>query len=402
MTQARLIWRARRSKRTAMTGLATASLGVALVLTGCGSSGSTASNTTTASTAGASSSTAAAPAPSTTAAATGGSTTTAAGGTTTTMGNTSQGTAQVVTQSGPTCTNPHPGGSLKGMLVGFSQSEALSNPFRAVETQSVEDEAKAMGAKIAYTNANADPAKQLSDIQDLLAQGVKALIIAPEDATGLQSALAQAQQKGVPVFFIDRITAGTVCSQYVTFAGSDFTQQGVRACTQLVQAMKGQANLLEIDGSPGNLVATQRKQGCQQVLDQNPGMKIVEEQTGNFTLSGGEQVTATALQAHPNINAIYAHNDEEALGAITAIDNAGKQPGTDIKIVSIDGTKAVIGDIVSGQVVADVETNPRFGPLIFGAMQDWFAGKPVHERLVTQDELYTASNAAQLINVQGY
>jgi galactofuranose transport system substrate-binding protein len=300
---------------------------------------------------------------------------------------------KVQSNSSETCTNPKPGGmKLSDMVVGFSQSENEQNPFRATETASVRAAAKAAGVKrLLYTNANANQAKQVADIESMINQGAQALIIAPNDSTGLQPAFAQARAKGIPVVTIDRLTAGTFCDDYITFLGSDFYKQGERAAKALADATGGKAVIAEIQGGYGNTVESQRTDGFAAGLKAYPDMKIVAAQTGNWSTTEAQKVMEQMLLAHPDINALYTHADTMTLGAITALRQAGKLK--DVKIVSIDGTKDIVTDISQGVVAADVETNPRFGPLAFKSLEDWLEGKPVPQKQIMDDALFDKSNA---------
>ncbi len=301
--------------------------------------------------------------------------------------------------SSATCTNPSPShAKLSDMVVGFSQSENEQNPFRAGETNSVRDAAKTMGVKrLLYTNANDNQAKQVADIESMIAQGAQAIIVAPINATGLQPALAQAASKNIPVVTIDRQTAGTACRDFITFMGSDFQVQGVRAAKALADATGGKAEIAEIQGAYGNSVETQRTDGFASELKKHPGMHLVAAQTGNWSATDAQRVMEQLLLAHPNINALYAQADVMALGAIQAIKQAGKTPGKDVTIVSIDGTKAAVQDVADGTMAAVVETNPRFGPQAFQALEQWFDGKPVPQVIIMDDALYTKANAAQAL-----
>jgi len=311
------------------------------------------------------------------------------------------GGAQVIGQtSSETCTNPHPSNAVfSGMIVGFSQSENEQNPFRAAETKSVQDAAKQAGVKrLLYTNANDSQAKQVADIESMISQGAEAIIVAPLNATGLQPALVQAAGKNVPVVTIDRATAGTPCRDFIAFLGSDFYTQGVRAADALADATGGKAQILEIQGAYGNSVETQRTDGFAEELKKHPGLKLLAAQSGNWSATDAQRVTEQLLLAHPNASALYSHADVMTLGAMRAMQQNGKQPGRDVKIVSIDGTKALVQAIAAGQAQADVETNPRFGPQAFGALRAWFDGKPVAQKIIMKDALYTRENAAQAVS----
>ena len=280
-------------------------------------------------------------------------------------------------------------------VVGFSQSEPDTAAFRGAETTSIKDEAQKVGVKkLIVTNANAQLPKQISDIQHMLNQGVQALIVAPVNSDGLDPALKAAKSKGVPVLTIDRKVTNTPCSDYIAFLGSNFKEQGKRAADALAKATNSSAKVAILLGSSGNNVTDDRTSGFKnQVKAMYPNLKIVAEQTGNFARDEGQKVTEQLLQANPGITAIYAENDEMGLGAMTAIQAAGKQPGSEVKIVSIDGTRNAVQAIANGKYNAVIESNPRFGPLAFQTLQSFYAGQSIPENVIITDKQYDSSNA---------
>jgi ABC-type sugar transport system substrate-binding protein len=325
-------------------------------------------------------------------------------------GATSTGTAaqQVVatSASGPGCTYQTYGGGVPKLnltdpstIVGFSQSESTSNPFRSTETDSITNQAKSSGVKLIQRNANADVNAQNSQIEDMIAQGAKVLIVAPENSDGLGPALAEAKAKKIPVLTIDRTVTGTACGDYIAFIGSNFYGQAQIAADDLATATNSQAKVAILSGTPGNNVSSDRTSGFTDELKAKyPTMTIVASQTGKFDQTDGQSVMAQMLQANPGINAVYAENDEMALGAIQAIIAAGKTPGKDIKIVSIDGTQQAVQDVVSGSIYADVETNPRFGPLAFQSLQAFYGGSGVSSKVIIKDSHFTQANAQQALS----
>jgi ABC-type sugar transport system substrate-binding protein len=302
--------------------------------------------------------------------------------------------------SGSTCTIEQYGVDavdLEGAIVGFSQSEPDAASWRAAETASLRAEAEARGvADLIVTNANNELSKQISDIQEMLAQGVDALIVAPVNSDGLDPALTAAREAGVPVLTIDRKVTNEHCVDYVAYLGSDFVEQGRRAADALAAATDGTANVAVLLGSSGNNVTDGRRDGFRdQVEAEYPDITIVAEQTANASRTEGQAVTEQLLQAHPEIDAVYAYNDEEGLGAMAAIEAAGLQPGEDVRIVSIDGTANAVQAIVDGKYTAVIESNPRFGPLAFATLADFFAGEPIAQDLIIEDGVYDADNAAE-------
>jgi ABC-type sugar transport system substrate-binding protein len=304
---------------------------------------------------------------------------------------------QVAGEKGGSCTPEEYGAKkldLKGATVGFSQSEKEANPFRIAETQSMKDEAAKRGIKLETTNANSQLPKQIADIKTLLAKGVDVLIVAPLNSSGLEPAFNAAADKGVPVITVDRQMDSGFCQNWVTFIGSDFLQQGHRAAQAMDKATGGKANVAILLGSSGNNVTTNRTKGfVDEIKASAPGLKVVAQQTGDFARDKGQQVTEQLLQANSDIDAIYAENDEMALGAVTAIQGMGKTPGKDVKIVSVDGTRNAVQAIVDGKLNAVIESNPRFGPLAFDTAEKFLSGKAVRENVIIKDREYDSQNA---------
>jgi ribose transport system substrate-binding protein len=331
----------------------------ALALAACSSTGSTGTGTTAAATPG------------------GGSSPSAAGCTASTLG--------------------YPKVALAGARVGFSQSEPETAAFRIAETKSMEDEARAQGATLIHTNADNKMTKQVADIEWMLAQGVQLLIVAPLNAQGLRPAFDAAKTKKVPVVTVDRLVTSTACTDYLTFIGSDFVSQGKRAADALIKSTGGTGKVTILLGSSGNGVTTDRTKGFLEELKATPGMTVIGQQTGNFRRADGRAVMAAMLKAHPEITAVYAENDEMGIGAVAAIKAAGRNPGVDVKVQSIDGIHEAVQLIVSGQYNGVIESNPRFGPLAFKALSDFEADTPVPAKIVIQDDEYTPANSRTML-----
>ncbi|GHJ47688.1 LacI family transcriptional regulator [Catellatospora sp. TT07R-123] len=323
-----------------------------------------------------------------------------------TPGTNASAGAQVVASTGatgPGCTLQSYGGEkldLKNAIVGFSQSEKEANPFRIAETQSIKDEAAKIGVKqLLVTNAQSQLSKQISDIQDMLNQGAQFLIVAPLNSDGLEPALAAAAAKKVPVLTIDRKVNASPCKDYLAFLGSNFVEQGKRAADAMVKATGGKGKVAILLGSSGNNVTTDRTNGfVDQIKATAPGIEIVAQQTGEFSREKGQSVMEQLLLSKPEITAVYAENDEMALGAVTAIKGRGKKPGTDIKIVSIDGTANAVKAIVDGTINAVIESNPRFGPLAFATAAKFYGGESIPANVIISDREYDPANAASSLS----
>ena len=282
-------------------------------------------------------------------------------------------------------------------VVGFSQMES-DNPWRLAQTASLKAEAAKRGYDLVVTDAQGQTAKQVSDVEDLIARRVDIILLAPREFEGLAPALQAAREAQIPVILVDREAAGTVGEDYVTFLGSNFVDQGRRAAEWLAEQTKGKANIVELSLTPGSSVARDRAQGFREGIAKYPEMKIIASQTGNASRAQGERVMQNIAQAHgQEITAVYAHNDEMALGAIQALKAAGLQPGGAITVVSIDGERAALEAIQRGELGATVESNPRFGPIAFDTIEQVRRGEAVPPKKLITDRFFDRSNAAQFI-----
>lgn len=281
--------------------------------------------------------------------------------------------------------------------VGFAQTES-NNPWRLAQTASMKAEAEKLGWQLVYTDAAGSAAKQVSDVNSMIAQGVDAIFLSPREEKPLIPAVMAAKKAGIPLFLIDRNVDASLAKggvDYVTFIGSDFVKEGTTAGEAMVKATGGKALILELEGSTGSSPANDRKKGFDAVIAQHPDMKIIASQSGDFARDKGRQVAEALLQAHPEATALYAHNDEMAIGAIAAIEAAGKVPGKDIIIGSIDGEKDGLQAIIDGKMAYSVECNPKFGPAAFAAAIKYANGETLPPVMTNTDRFYDASNAKE-------
>jgi galactofuranose transport system substrate-binding protein len=285
------------------------------------------------------------------------------------------------------------------LVVGFSQMEN-NNPWRIAETESIRNEAKKRGIELVYTDAQGDTAKQVSDVEDMIAKGVDYIILAPREYEGLAPALQAAKKANIPVILVDRKAKGTPGEDYVAFIGSNFIEEGQRAAEWLIKTLGGKGNIVELTGTSGSSVALDRQKGFADTIKQKaPDMKIIASQTGDFARAEGQKVMENLLQSYGDqIDAVYAHNDEMAIGAINAIKAAGKVPGKDIIIVSVDGTKEALKAIIAGELGATVECSPFFGPIVFDVIEKLEKGEKVPTEIINKDRFFDKSNAEQYVN----
>ena len=286
--------------------------------------------------------------------------------------------------------------ALRDAKVGFAQVEN-NNPFRIAETESLKAAAKQRGVDLLVTDAQSNTPKQVADMQDMVAQGVDFIIVPPREELGLTPALETARKAGVPVLFADRAATATPCRDYLTFIGSNFVEQGQRAAEWLVKATKGRAKVAELLGTVGATATNDRGKGFESVISKHKGMQLVAQQSGDFARAPGQNVMEQILGANPDLDAVYAQNDEMALGAIQALKDAGLKPGKDIQVVSVDGSRDALEAIIRGDLGATVETNPRFGPLAFDTIQRFLDGEPIPTKVIVKDRLFDKSNARAFV-----
>ena len=295
------------------------------------------------------------------------------------------------------------GGAPKRVLkIGFSQIGAES-AWRTAETKSIRSEAAKRGVDLKFSDAQQKQENQIKAIRSFIAQKVDAIILAPVVETGWEPVLKEAKRAKIPVILVDRDVKVTDDSLYVTLIASDFVEEGRMAAKWLAERLKGKGNIVELQGTPGAAPAIDRQKGFKEVIDSLPGMKIIMSQTGEFTRAKGKEVMEAFLKAKGNqINAVYAHNDDMALGAIQAIEQDGKKPGKDILVVSIDAVKTAFDAMLEGKLNCTVECNPLLGPDAFDAVEATLAGKKLPKFQVVKDRLFDQSNAKKFYDQRQY
>jgi ribose transport system substrate-binding protein len=284
----------------------------------------------------------------------------------------------------------------KPKKVGFAQTES-NNPWRLAQTKSMQDEAKARGIELVYTDAAGSAAKQVSDVESMIAQKVDAIFLAPREEKPLAAAVKKARDAGIPVILLDRNVDPSLAQagvDYVTFIGSDFVEEGKRAADWLIKATGGNAKIIQLEGTAGSSPANDRKKGFEDAIKSQAGMQIIASTAqGDFARDKGRQAMEQLLTAHPDVTAVYAHNDEMAIGAIAALEAAGRQPGKDVIVVSIDGEKDALQAIIDGKLGASVECNPRFGPSAFDTLDKYASGEQIPAKIINPDKFFDSANA---------
>jgi len=279
----------------------------------------------------------------------------------------------------------------KKIVLGFAQVGAESE-WRTANTESIKSAAKESDIELKFSDAQQKQENQIKAIRSYIAQKVDVIAFSPVVQSGWDTVLKEAKAANIPVVLTDRAVDSKDETLYVTFMGSDFVEEGRKAGHWLVEKMKdnkGPVNIVELQGTVGSAPAIDRKKGFEEIIKADPKFKIIRSQTGDFTRAKGKEVMEAFLKAEgKNINVLYAHNDDMAIGAIQAIEEAGMKPAQDIVIISIDGVKGAFEAMMAGKLNVSVECSPLLGPQLMSAVKDIKAGKPLPKRILTKEGIF--------------
>ncbi|MCG6499956.1 ABC transporter substrate-binding protein [Kitasatospora sp. A2-31] len=295
-------------------------------------------------------------------------------------------------------------GSGHKLVVGFSQVGAESG-WRTANTKSIQEAAKKAGVELKFSDAQQKQENQIKAIRSFIQQKVDVIAFSPVVESGWDTVLKEAKDAHIPVILTDRAVDSKDESLYVSFLGSDFVEEGKKAGEWLVKeyaAASGDVNVVQLEGTTGSAPANDRKSGFADAVKGEPKFKVVASQTGDFTRAKGKEVMQAFLKSQPKIDVLYAHNDDMALGAIQAIEEAGRKPGTDIKIVSVDGVKDAFTAMSQGKINFDVECNPLLGDQLMDLAKKVKAGEQVPRRIKTEEGTFTPEQATAALPNRQY
>jgi len=237
------------------------------------------------------------------------------------------------------------GGEKVGLIV-----STLNNPFFVTLKEGAEAKATELGMELVVLDSQNDPAKELANMEDLLTQGVSVILINPTDSDAVVGAIAMANEKDIPVITLDRGANG---GEVVTHIASDNVAGGVMAGEYIAELLGGSGNVVELEGIAGTSAARDRGQGFNDAIS-TTDIEVVAKQVADFDRTKGLSVMENILQAQPEIDAVFAHNDEMALGALTAVEASGR----DILIVGFDATDDAVKAVEEGKLAATVAQQP--------------------------------------------
>ena len=305
---------------------------------------------------------------------------------------------------------PPANGAPKPIVLGFSQIGAESE-WRTANTTSVQSAAAEAGITLRFSDAQQKQENQIKALRSFIAQRVDVIAFSPVVETGWETVLREAKTAKIPVILTDRAVEVSDDSLYVTLMGSDFVEEGRKAGRWMLEYyttgpgkdVQGDVNIVELQGTVGSAPANDRKKGFAEIITPAPRFKVIRSQTGDFTRAKGKEVMEAFLKAEGRrINVLFAHNDDMAIGAIQAIEEAGLKPGSDIIIISIDGVKGAFEAMIAGKLNVTVECSPLLGPQLMAAVKDVVAGKDIPKRIVTEESVFPREIAAQELPKRKY
>lgn len=316
-----------------------------------------------------------------------------------------KGTEKSAEESADASTEASSESSGDKLIIGFSQVGAESE-FRTANTNSIKEAIKNAGHELQFSDAQQKQENQIKAIRSFIAQDVDAIILAPVVETGFETVLQEVKDADIPLFLVDRAVDVEDESMWVTFLGSDFVEEGKKAGYWTIDEFadhEGELNIVELQGTVGSAPAIDRKEGFEEILADHPEFKITQSQSGDFTRAKGKEVMEAFLKKDgDNIDLLFAHNDDMAIGAIQAIEEYGLNPGEDIKVIGMDAVKGAFEAMADGKMNVTIECNPLFGPQLVELIDDYFAGEELDKRVVVEEGMFTMDQAEALLPTREY
>ena len=287
------------------------------------------------------------------------------------------------------------------LIVGFSQIGAESE-WRTANTKSIQAEAERLGVELIFSDAQQKQENQIKAIRSFIAQQVDVIGVSPVVETGWEAVFQEAKEANIPIILVDR-RAAVPEDLYVTHIGSDFVEEGRNAARVLVDLLDGQGDIVELVGTIDSAPANDRYLGFREILKEYPEIRIIASKSGDFTRAKGKEVMEEFLQTYgAEIDGLYAHNDDMAIGAIKAIEEHGLKPGQEIKIVSVDAARVAFEAMIAGKLNATVECNPLLGPQFFELALKVVNGEEVPKWTKSEESVFFPENATEIMPNRQY
>jgi ABC-type sugar transport system substrate-binding protein len=283
------------------------------------------------------------------------------------------------------------------LVLGFSQLVGHAN-WNTANTESIRKAARDAGIELRLVDAHRSQEKQVASLRSFVSQRVDVIAFSPVVETGWEGVLREIRSAEIPVILLDRAIEISDESLYVSLIGSDFIEEGRRAARWLLENTRdvpGEIDIVELQGTVGSAPANDRKQGFAEIIATDRRYRIIRSQSADFDRARARHVMAGFLETEGHrIRVLFAHSDTMAMGGIEAIESAGIKPGSDILVISIEGSRKALEAIVAGKLNVSVECSPLLGPQLMAVARQAAAGKPVPRRVVTEESVFTRENAA--------
>ena len=277
--------------------------------------------------------------------------------------------------TGPGGTTGSPVASPGAVTIGLSIS-TMNNPFFVALRDGAQAEAKAVGINLITVDAQNDPAKQIAGVEDLIQKKVPVILLNPTDSDAVANVVKEATAAGIKVISLDRAVNGAEVSSHIA---SDNAAGGRMVGEFLLKKLGGKGNLVELEGIPGSSAARERGKGFDSAIAGETGVKLVAKQPANFDRAQGLTVMENILQGTKDIQAVFAQNDEMALGAERAISEAGLK---NVDIVGFDATPDAVAAVKAGKLAATVQQKPELiGKIGVDTAELLIQGKPVDRNI---------------------
>ena len=287
------------------------------------------------------------------------------------------------------------------LVVGYAQIGAESE-WRTANTKSIKDEAERLNVELKFSDAQQKQENQIKAIRSFIAQQVDVIGVSPVVETGWETVFQEAKDAGIPLILVDR-RADVPEDLYATYLGSDFVREGRRAGEAMAELIDGSGKIVELVGTVGSAPANDRYSGFREAIEAYPDMEIIASQSGDFTRAKGKEVMEAFLKTYGDeIDALYAHNDDMAIGAIQAIEEYGLLPGEDITIVSVDAVRGAFEAMIEGKLNCTVECNPMLGPQFFDLALQVVNGQEVPKWVPSDEGVFYPDEAAALLPERQY
>ena len=304
----------------------------------------------------------------------------------------------IATGSTPTT---KPKKTYQDLVVGFAQTGAESE-WRNADTVSIKETANQLGIELKFADGQQKQDNQITAIRSFIAMKVDVIGVSPIVETGWETVFKEAKAAGIPIVLVDR-RAAVPDDLYATYLGSDFLEEGRNSARVMAKIVNGIANIVELMGTTDSAPANDRYKGFRDILKDYPGMKIIDSMDGDFTRAKGKEVMEEFLRRHGRtITAVFAHNDDMALGAIQAIEAYGLKPGVDIKIVSVDAARGAFEAMIQGKLNATIECNPLLGPTFYESALKVVNGDAIPRWIPSKESIFLPDNAKEIMPTRKY